>query len=97
MFGAKARWWPEADFERIHIKPQQNERYEADPWEEAVRDYIILRTKVTVTEVARAIGIETTEISKAEQNRITATLLDLGWRRGKRGGPQGVRFWERGD
>jgi hypothetical protein len=54
-----------------------------------------MRTQVTVTEVARAIGIETPRIGKAEQNRITATLQDLGWKRGKRGGPQGARYWER--
>jgi hypothetical protein len=24
-------WWPDAEFERTHITPQQAERYEADP------------------------------------------------------------------
>jgi predicted P-loop ATPase len=95
LFDAKAKWWPDADFERVHIKPQQNERYEADPWEETIRNHLATLTKVTVTDVARAIGIETQKVSKTEQNRITGTMHELGWRRGKRSGAQGTRYWER--
>src|SRR5262249_54552111 len=94
MFDAGARWWPDADFERSHIKPQQDERYEADPWEDVIRHYLVLKEQVTVTEVAKAaIGLETPKIGKAEQNRITSTLTNLRWKRGPRGGPNGTRWW----
>jgi hypothetical protein len=96
-FNNKEPWWPDAEFESLHIKPQQAERYEADPWEETIRNYLAFKTKVTVTEVAHAIGIETARVSRAEQNRIMATLTDLGWKRGKRSGGSGTRYWERAD
>lgn len=95
LFNKGAKWWPEAEFERKHIKPQQAERYEADPWEEAIRRHVAALTKVTVGDVARAIGIETARVSKADQNRITATLMEIGWKRGKRTGASGTRYWER--
>ena len=28
------RWWPDDVFEREHVHPQQEARYEADAWEE---------------------------------------------------------------
>jgi hypothetical protein len=54
------------------------------------------RADNTVTEIARAIGIDAPEVGKAEPNRITATMQDLGWKRGKRNGPKGTRWWVRG-
>jgi hypothetical protein len=33
-------WWPEREFEREHIVPQQAERYEADAWEDVIADYL---------------------------------------------------------
>jgi predicted P-loop ATPase len=92
LFNAKAKWWPDQAFEREHIMPQQSDRYEADPWEEPIRNHLATVTKVTITEVAKAIGIDTPRISRAEQNRIMATMLELGWKRGRRGA-QGVRWW----
>jgi predicted P-loop ATPase len=78
-----ARWWPDKDFERKHIMPQQAARYEADVWEENVSDFLKTTTlsKVTVGQVARAIGIETPRIGRADQNRIAAAMERLGWRR----------------
>jgi predicted P-loop ATPase len=96
-FNNKEPWWPDSEFERQHIKPQQADRYEADPWEETIRNYLAFKSKVTVTEVAHAIGIETARVSRAEQNRIMATLTDLGWKRSKRSGASGTRYWERAD
>jgi predicted P-loop ATPase len=96
LFEQGSHWWPDADFERLHIKPQQSERYEADPWEETISKYLDGITKVTVCEVAReAIGIDTPRIDRADQNRIMSTLTDLGWKRGKRSGASGTRYWER--
>ena len=52
-------WWPNAHFEREHIKPEQDARYEADPWEQAIVDYVEPFSRVRVTDIAReALHIE---------------------------------------
>jgi predicted P-loop ATPase len=33
------RWWPDKDFEREHIMPEQSARYEADAWEDNISVY----------------------------------------------------------
>ena len=87
------RWWPDKNFERKHIMPQQAERYEADAWEETIAGYLDKHAKVTVGEVARAaIGIETPRIGTADQRRIAAVLEQLGWRRQKKDW-EGNRWW----
>jgi predicted P-loop ATPase len=80
-FRAKAQWWPDAKFEREHIKPEQEARYEADPWEEAIANHVLGRSRVTVSEVARdALGFETTgRIGTADQRRIAGVLASKGW------------------
>ena len=87
------RWWPDKNFERKHIMPQQAERYEADAWEETIAGYLDKHAKVTVGEVARdALGIETPRIGTADQRRIAAVLEQLGWRRQKKDW-EGNRWW----
>ena len=39
-FGSGATWWPDKDFEREHIMPEQEARYEADAWEENIQKYL---------------------------------------------------------
>jgi predicted P-loop ATPase len=75
------QWWPDADFERQHIKPEQDARYEADAWEQLIADYIAGRARVTVTEVAKEVlFIETARIGTAEQRRIGGILANLKWK-----------------
>ena len=86
-------WWPDKNFERKHVMPQQAERYEADAWEETIAAYLDKHAKVTIGEVARAaIGIETPRIGTADQRRIAAVLEQLGWRRLKKDW-EGNRWW----
>lgn len=96
LYRNEFKWWPDAQFEREHIKPQQAERYEADVWEDNIRDYVEPKTRVTVGEVGRhALGIETARIGTADQRRIAAALEQLGWKRQ----PQswdGKRWWNKG-
>jgi predicted P-loop ATPase len=99
------RWWPDADFERGHIIPQQAARYEADAWEESIANFVNGDPtkgepgpkRVTILQVAReALFIETPRIGTAEQRRIAAALQRLGWRREKPDGGtdwQGKRWW----
>lgn len=78
------QWWPDAAFEREHIHQEQEARFEADPWEEPIAEWLRSRERVTVFEVARgALFKETGTIGTADRNRITAVLQRLGWMRGK--------------
>jgi predicted P-loop ATPase len=88
-------WWPEKDFERDHIMPQQAERYEADVWEESIAAYTGTKAKVTVGQVAHeALHIETPRIGTADQRRIIAALERLGWKRLKKDW-KGNRWWSK--
>jgi predicted P-loop ATPase len=86
-------WWPNQNLEREHMMPQQAARYEDDPWEDNVRNYVASRDRITINQVARdALHIETSRIGTAEQRRIAAVLEILGWERGKRDNC-GTRWW----
>lgn len=75
--------------------PEQAARYEADAWEENIRDYLGTHSKVTVGQIAReALSIETPRIGTADQRRITAVLDLLGWRRLPVDW-QGKRWWSK--
>jgi len=92
-----APWWPDKDFERQHIAPEQAARYEADVWEENIATYLKTNTKVTVGQIAKeALHIETPRLGRAEQNRIIAAMERLSWRRELPAGQtdwQGKTWW----
>jgi predicted P-loop ATPase len=77
------KWWPDGEFEREHIKPEQEARFEADAWEEIISAWIAYKRSISIAEVARdCLAIETPRIGTADQRRISAVLERLGWRRG---------------
>jgi hypothetical protein len=85
------RWWPSQKFELEHILPQQEARYEADAWEEAVSRFLdgprggALPKQTTILEVAnKALGIDRGKVGTADQRRIVAILERAGWVRGSR-------------
>ena len=93
LYQAGVPWWPERQFELQEIMPRQAERYEGDPWEETVTEFVVGKSRVTIGEVAKnGLLIETQRIAKSDQNRIAAILMALGWMHGKRG-DKGERFW----
>ena len=74
------RWWPDDEFEANHIRPEQEARFEADAWEEAIAAFLIGKERVTVAQVAReGLHIDLPKIGTAEQRRVAATLQRLGW------------------
>lgn len=82
------QWWPSADFEREQIKPQQEERFEGDAWEESILKWLEGRPRATVNEIAQgALYIDLSKIGTMEQRRISRCLERLGWvqRRGTGG------------
>ena len=94
LYGAGARWWPDRNFERNYIMAEQAARYEADAWEDDIREFLVKHARVTIGQVARdALEIETPRIGTADQRRIAAALEQLGWRRRPKDG-KGTRWWE---
>jgi predicted P-loop ATPase len=91
-YNGGVQWWPDKDFERQHIAPEQAARYEADVWQENIAAYLKTNTKVTIGQVAKdALHMETQRIGRAEQNRISAALEHLGWHRER---PIGQKDWQ---
>ncbi len=74
-------WWPDEAFEREHIKPQQDDRFEGDPWDETIAAHLATSKRVRVTDIARnVLGIEGGQVGTADQRRIAAVLKGLGWK-----------------
>jgi predicted P-loop ATPase len=91
-------WWSERDFERQHIRPEQEARYEGDEaWEQAIGEYLRTFSRTTIGDVARgALHSETHRVGTAEQRRIAAAMERLGWKRERTDGKtdwQGKRWW----
>jgi predicted P-loop ATPase len=88
-------WWPDKDFERLHIAPEQAARYEGDAWEDTIAAYVKYESKVTIGQVAHSgLGIDTGRIGTADQRRIAAALEQLGWKRLPKD-HEGKRWWAR--
>jgi predicted P-loop ATPase len=86
-------WWPDRDFERAHIAPQQEARYETDAWQDMIETYLARQTQVTVGQVAKeALLIEAAKIGTADQRRISAIMERLDWKR-QPVDWQGKRWW----
>jgi Virulence-associated protein E len=87
-FNAGAQWWPDdAQFERTHIEPEQERRFEADPWEPLIAawrpdlDWRATHPRITTMDVAKgALFIETPRLGTSDTRRVTAILERLGWK-----------------
>jgi predicted P-loop ATPase len=87
------QWWPDAGFEAEHIRPQQDDRYEADVWESAIDRYLVGRSQASIREItSQVLELDLAKTGTAEQRRVAAILERLGWQRGKR--TAGARLWE---
>lgn len=93
LYHAGRSWWPSAEFERTHIKPQQEARFEADAWEEIIAHWLIGKSRVTIKDVALyALGMDTPRIGTIDQRRISNCLARIGWGHVPRG-PNGERWF----
>ena len=94
-FKGGAAWWPDRDFERTHIAPEQEDRYEADAWQEPIAVFLSSVSQTTVLAVAKsALGFETSKIGTADARRIAACMIKAGWRRSRREPGIGTRLWQ---
>jgi len=92
LYRSGAEWWPDAAFEREHIAPQQEERFEEDAWESAIKAWLETATHPrTVTEIGeQALGLDKSRMGTAENRRILAILHRLGCQRRFR---RGRKLW----
>jgi len=83
LFKQGENWWPDREFEKLHINPQQESRFEQDAWEQAIGEYLDTKVTTHVLELARnALRLETPKVGTADQRRITSILERLGWEKG---------------
>jgi predicted P-loop ATPase len=92
LFKAGEKWLPDKEFEEEHIKPEQDARYMADPWQEKIAKFIENKARVTVGMVAaEALFIETARIAMRDSYRIIDVLTSLGWHMTR---SHGVRWYQ---
>jgi predicted P-loop ATPase len=81
------KWHPDAQFEKQHIYPEQDDRFEPDAWEVPIREYLEMDkpAKVYLHQIfEHALGIDVTGRDRAKLNRVTAILTRLNWLRLKK-------------
>ena len=90
-------WWPDKTFEQEHIGPEQDARYDEDAWEDTIREWLEGIAQTTPSKVATgALGFaDVTRIGRAEQLRIKAVLIRLGWKPDKALRDKHARWWTR--
>jgi predicted P-loop ATPase len=94
-FRSGEHWWPDRNFEHEHMRPEQEARYEGDAWEEIIKAFIEAHPRVTVGQVAKeALFMDTAKIGTADQRRIAAVLVNLGWNRQPKD-REGKRWWSK--
>jgi len=94
LFRDGTPWWPDKEFEQKHIQPEQDVRFEADPWEDPVGEYLARTSAaVLISQIAKdVLGFDGySRLGTADARRIAAILEREGWERGKR--QLNGRFW----
>jgi predicted P-loop ATPase len=102
LYQSGAKWWPDRDFAREHIQPEQEKRFEPDPWEEQIEEYLGValaetgetRVRVSIGDIAKHLGISSPAFNKNGRRRIADSLHALGWRRREKK-QKGKWVWER--
>lgn len=88
-------WWPNHAFEKQHIRPEQEARFQEDIWQVAISTYLSNEQKVTVGQVAvSALKFEQKRIGTADTRRITGIMERLGWKRREKIDSKGNRWWD---
>lgn len=91
LYQSGAIWWPTTEQQQALFMPEQDARFEADPWECYVAQYLQEASeaakkegkecRVTVAEIAacRGINLEVSRTTTRENRRIVAILQRLEW------------------
>jgi predicted P-loop ATPase len=88
LFRHGVQWWPDKAFEAAHVKPEQDARFEEDPWADPIIQYLsgLTINRVTTSQIARhALGfLSDARVGFGDARRIGAVLEREGWKRGAR-------------
>lgn len=82
-FKQGVKWWPDREFEREHIAPQQEDRYEEDAWTVTIRTWLdepttIQNATFTVMDIATGpLDLKKGQVDLPVQKRIAAILRKL--------------------
>jgi len=80
LYREGAQWWPDREFEAEHIKPEQEQRFSADAWEERLSDWLDGKDKVSLVDVCTVgLNLPIDRVGRREQDRVIEILLRLGW------------------
>ena len=53
LYRSGVQWWPDKAFEREHIQPEQEARYEGDAWEQDISEWLLGKASTTIGAVAK--------------------------------------------
>jgi hypothetical protein len=82
-YKAGVKWYLSAE-EEVLAKEVQTDRVSEDIWQEQLSSALEGITEISLTEAAKKLFLDTAKVSRADQNRITASLKGLGFvREGK--------------
>jgi len=85
--------WPDRNFERRVISPQQDKRLFHDAWEETLAADLEWRSTITIADAAQVIGIPRERLDMLAQKRLGAILRKLKWTKGM--DPKGRSIWRK--
>lgn len=75
-------WWLDTPELQAEAEEEQRMRFEADPWEPRVRNYLRTTDEITPEKIAEnLLNFEPEEVSKGIRNRISSILRHLNWQR----------------
>jgi predicted P-loop ATPase len=97
LYQEGAQWHPDGDFERKHIYPEQDARFDVDAWEAPIREYLDMfhPELVDIPDLfPKALGLDLVHRSRANTNRLVAIMERLGWNRRKKKNSKGNYLWE---
>jgi predicted P-loop ATPase len=86
-------WWPDRNFERRVISPQQDKRLFHDAWEETLAEDLAWRSSISIAQAAQVIGIPRERLDMLAQKRLGAILRKLKWTKGF--DAQGRKVWRK--
>lgn len=81
LFRKGAKWWPDREFEKEHIQPQQEQRYQAHGWEDYIHAFVEeQKAPFRTGDVGQALGFEkTTRLGPKANQDIADILTRLGY------------------
>lgn len=86
-------WWLETQELNKEAAEEQANRYEGDPWDQPIREWVAQRESVSITELLTScVEKKMDQWTQFDKNRIARCLRAQGWERFK-SGPRDSREW----